>query len=119
MPHTQAEPQTVPGNKLVDWVATLDLSKAVILAIVAVVASWYDLRSQVGQAVVTQEATKQEILLRMDAIKQESALRWATQGSIDSTQNDTIKSVREDVKDGFRDLKAVVRDQADHANARH
>jgi len=106
------------SKTFVDWIATLDLSKAVILSIVAVVASWYDLRSQVSTAVITQETTKQEILLRMDAIKQESALRWATQGNIDASQNNSIKDVRDEVKDGFKELKEVIRDQVPDTRGR-
>lgn len=80
--------------KLSEWAATFDISKAILLAIVAVVASWYDLRGQI------------------ELIRQEQTLKWASQEKVDATQNMSIKDIRDDLKDGFKDLKEVVRDNA-------
>lgn len=84
--------------KFSEWAATFDISKAVLLAIVAVVASWYDLRNQV------------------EVIKQEAVLRWAAQDRVDSAQNLAIRDIRDELKDGFKELKQVVRDNS--ANGR-
>lgn len=79
-------------NKFGEWLATFDMAKAVLLAIVAVLASWYDLRNQV------------------DLVKQESVLRWQAQEKVDNAQNAAIKEIRDEVRDGFKELKQVVRD---------
>lgn len=88
-------------SKLADWIATFDAAKAVLLAIVAVLASWYDLRGQV------------------DLIKQESSFRWQAQEKIDNAQNASIKEIRDEVRDGFKDLKQVVRDNNQPTRARN
>lgn len=79
-------------TKISEWVQTFDISKAVLLAIVAVVASWYDLRNQV------------------EIIRQESVLRWSAQEKVDASQNQAIRDIKDELRDGFKELKAVVRD---------
>ncbi len=88
-------------NKFAEWLATFDMAKAVLLAIVAVLASWYDLRGQV------------------DLIKQESVFRWTAQEKIDNAQNAAIKEIRDEVRDGFKELKQVVRDNASPSRGRN
>lgn len=77
-----------------DWIKTFDVSKAVLLAIVAILGSWYDLRSQV------------------ELVKQEANLKWQVQEKLDSRQDQALSDVRTEVKDGFKELKQVVRDNS-------
>lgn len=86
--------------KISDWLGSFDIAKAVLLAIVAVVASWYDIRGQV------------------ELIRQEQLLRWSAQEKIDAGQNQAIREIRDELKDGFKELKQVVRDNAQDARTR-
>jgi hypothetical protein len=87
-------------TSIADWFKSFDIAKAVLLAIVAVVASWYDLRGQV------------------EIIRQESVLRWSAQEKVDTNQNQAIRDIKDELKDGFKELKQVVRDNAQDRSVR-
>lgn len=84
-------------QKFSDWLRAFDVSKAVILAIVAILGSWYDLRSQV------------------ELVKQEATLKWQIQDKLDGKQDKQLDEVKAEVRDGFRELKQVIRDQSQNA----
>lgn len=82
-----------------DWFKSFDVAKAVLLAIVAILGSWYDLRGQV------------------DMVKQEANLKWQVQDKLDARQDKAMDDLKVEIKDGIKDLKQTMRD-LNQGNAR-
>ena len=80
-------------NALFKWLTNFDLVKACFLAIVAVVSSWYDLRSTV------QDASKD-----VETIKALQAQQWVNQNRTDKAQDEAIQQLHEDIRSGFDGL---------------
>lgn len=76
-----------------NWLKNFDVTKAVVLALVGIVSSWYDVRGQVN------------------LLKQEATIRWEKQDAKDKEQDEAVKSLKQDLKDGVSEIKEAIKDQ--------
>lgn len=81
-----------------EWVKNFDAIKAVVLAIVAIFTSWYDLKSEVKMNKV--EAVQ---------IKADLENRLRAQDKVDAEQSMRINQLHDDIERGFFDLRADIR----------
>ena len=82
---------------LINWLKQIDVTKAVVLAIISIIGSWYDVRGQVA------------------LLKQEANIRWEKQDKKDQEQDQTTRDMREEVREGLRDIKQTIIQQGHNA----
>lgn len=76
-----------------NWIKNFDVTKAVILACVGIVSSWYDVRGQVS------------------LLKQEANIRWEKQDKKDAEQDQAARDIKADLREGIEDIKRTIREQ--------
>lgn len=81
-----------------DWLRNFDAIKAVVLAIVAIFTSWYDLKQEV---MVSKSDTIQ--------VKRDLEERLKAQDKVDAAQTLAIHDLHEEINRGFLDLRADIR----------
>lgn len=84
---------------IINWIKDFNVTKAVILAILSIVGSWYDLRGDVS------------------LLKQEAVIRWEKQDQKDAEQDAYAREQREELRDAIKDLKRTIIET--NRNARH
>ena len=74
-----------------NWFTNFDIAKATIIAVLAILTSWYDLRGEVT------------------TLKQVVAQDRATQERTDMRQDVQVDELRADIRQGFSDLRSDLR----------
>lgn len=89
-------------KEFLSWLSNFDSLKAIFLAIVAVLGSWYDLKGTVEVNRTVAKAEIEHLRSVQEAFKEK-------QDVIDTHQNQSIELLRQDIQDGFKDLKGELR----------
>ena len=82
----------------IEWLKNFDAIKAVVLAIVAIFTSWYDLKQEV-------QISKADTI----QVKKDLDSRLASQDKVDSAQTQAIHDLHDEINRGFLDLRADIR----------
>lgn len=94
---------------LLNWFKSFDAVKAVVLAIVVMVSSWYDLRAEVRDAKVTAVAARQELTQVIEDHKHEDEITFEASRARDAIQDARSAELRADLREALKDLKDEIR----------
>jgi len=89
-------------KEFLSWLSNFDALKAIFLAIVAVLGSWYDLK---GTVEINRTVAEAEVV----RLRENLAGYQNNQAIVDSYQTQSILELKGEIKDGFKDLKGELR----------
>ena len=94
---------------ILKWLTSFDAVKGVVLAIVVIISSWYDLRAEVRENRSATESVKKELSIAIEDHKSEDKREQINQVAKDLVQDTRASEQRQEIRDAIKDLKAEIR----------
>lgn len=94
---------------ILKWLSSFDAVKGIILAIVVIISSWYDLRAEVRDNKEQTQAVKQQLSDAIEVHKKEDDRERVNQIAKDLVQDQRAAEQRSEIRDALKDLKQEIR----------
>jgi len=85
---------------ILGWIKNFDAIKAIMVAIVAILGSWYDLKTDVKLNQIETQRVKSELAVRVE-----------TTAKLEMIQDQQLRDIKSDITAGFQDLRNELRQQ--------